>query len=240
MPVSQGLRDADTRVKDIQTIHNPRSSRLIHNWKRAVSIGQLELKANPDAPSFSARVNAYGIGGLLLASVANAYQPRQAAGWATLMMYRHKTTVIGGDDWLFVTDPRPETAHKAVSSDIQDVLGSAVARIFLNDTSNEPLSHTNDEILFGFVDNHDGSSSTSVSFRNTDRRLPLPGMLSAIQRRYEYLYPDPNFDSSYVVAGIVGAASVEEFSEAWQRADQIANPVSAARTLFESEVFLDC
>jgi len=200
-------------LKDVQEIHNPGSSWIANAWRRAGLLERFELTADEDNPtSFSAKAYRFDAHE---ASIAfdNPHRPRQAAGWAALQLYREKTA---GPlkNWFTFRDPCMQT------------------RRFRSSTPEIRFSEDVDKSGFELP-------STEVGFDNKFRGRPLLGVLHTLQSEYDKLYPQAGFDSSQVVAGIVGARNLDDFTAAWVSVEKLDPPVRAARMLLESDVFLD-
>lgn len=229
----------DKIISHIQDIHDPDGSWLRKAWRRTMNIGDFTLPNDAEDPTdlrFAASVSTIHENKVPV-TIPDPGKSRQAAGWTALQLYRHRTVgPIDGD--LFAVDPRPATLSKALRSDTLDTLASVLWKVTVDPSTQPP--ELDPELLFTSGQGLAGEDthSTLLSFNNRGHHRPLPGILGVIKDRYDYLYPNPDFDSSHVVAGIVGATSVEAFTEAWDEAYREPDPVVGARTLLESDAFL--
>lgn len=213
-------------VADVQYIHDPSASKLGRAF-RASFWYHNDLLARPHGHAyalFGANISRDDIAGEVIAEMYAPERPGQAAGWAALHLYREKVKGMSLPH-LNATDPLEATFKKSMDRRL------AMAREAKDEAATSVFRPGDGELSIACA----GYGTPSKVCVNNKEGQSLPGLLHIIKAGYDELYPGAN--TSEAVAGIVGATSLEGFTEAWQTAAEL-EPVVAARTLLESGVFI--
>lgn len=238
-------KDRETIVRDIQQIHSPAQSRLRSWGMRTWAMGSgLNLPApSPDAPhaAFGARIDMHYPEKIHI-SFDNAARSRQAAGWAALQLYGELRTRKPLIEKLFAIDPQADTARRQQRAIDAEWGAPIIWALDTRDTSLNPsldLPPRPALIITPDISPKPEHIERSALFFSNDHQHSLPGILAVIKTSYDEFYPEVgSAATSAAVAGLVGASSLEAFTDAWNVATT-HEPVVAAQTLLGSGVFLD-
>lgn len=217
-------KDQSRVVRDVQYIHDPSTMKVGRAFRTAFG-HHLDLRARPHGNAyalFGADMSRDDMDREVTVMMYKLELPGQAAGWAALQLYREKATGIRLPH-LDAVDPQTDTGYRALTrlAAFRDEAKDEAASVF---RSNGGLS----------IASMGEEMPSEVRAYNKGHQS-LPGILHIIKAGYDELYPGAN--TSEVVAGIVGATNLEEFTKAWQTAAEL-EPVAAARTLIESRIFI--